>query len=186
MGLARAPKTLPAAARNAVFRSLIKNNLLTEINAPREHVGLGWRQDDDGTWIVARITDDGLRAIGIDPNEGDVVADTAPDETPEESTEPAPVAPLTEEIALLDQGLAAPTATPRASLRDAAAAVLAAWDDEGNREGDMISALAAPMEALRDALARKPGRPMREPGSPPRRREGTKLDTSDNPGLPLI
>ena len=74
MGLARAPKTLPAAARNAVFRSLIKNNLLTEINAPREHVGLGWRQDEDGTWIVARITDEGLRAIGIDPNEGDAVA----------------------------------------------------------------------------------------------------------------
>ncbi|MBR0676048.1 hypothetical protein GXW77_07650, partial [Roseomonas alkaliterrae] len=71
MGLARAPKTLPAAARNAVFRSLIKNNLLIEINAPREHVGLGWRQDEDGTWIVARITDDGLRAIGIDPNAGD-------------------------------------------------------------------------------------------------------------------
>ena len=73
MGLARAPKTLPAAARNAVFKSLIKNNLLTEINAPREHVGLGWRQDDDGTWIVARITDEGLRAIGIDPNEGNAV-----------------------------------------------------------------------------------------------------------------
>jgi len=71
MGIARAPKTLPAAARNAVFRSLIKNNLLTEINAPREHVGLGWRQDEDGTWIVARITDEGLRAIGIDPNAGD-------------------------------------------------------------------------------------------------------------------
>jgi hypothetical protein len=71
MGLARAPKALPAAARNAVFRSLIKNNLLTEINAAREHVGLGWRQDEDGTWIVARITDDGLRAIGIDPNAGD-------------------------------------------------------------------------------------------------------------------
>jgi hypothetical protein len=68
MGLARAPKTLPAAARNAVFRSLIKNNLLIEINAPREHVGLGWRQDDDGTWIVARITDEGLRAIGVDPS----------------------------------------------------------------------------------------------------------------------
>jgi hypothetical protein len=68
MGLAHAPKTLPAAARNAVFRSLIKTNLLTEINAPREHLGLGWRQDEDGTWIVARITDEGLRAIGIDPN----------------------------------------------------------------------------------------------------------------------
>jgi hypothetical protein len=74
MGLARAPMTLPAAARNAVFRSLIKNNLLIEINAPREHVGLGWRQDEDGTLIVARITDEGLRAVGIDPNEGDAVA----------------------------------------------------------------------------------------------------------------
>ena len=54
MGLARPPISLPAAARNAVFRSLIKNNLLTEINAPREHVGLGWRQDGDGTWIGTR------------------------------------------------------------------------------------------------------------------------------------
>ncbi len=179
MGLARAPKNLPAAARNAVSRSLIKNNLLTEINAPREHVGLGWRQDEDGTWIVARITDGGLRAIGIDPNEGDAVADTAPtvapDATPEESPEPAQRAPLKEEIAMLDQALAAPTATPRANLRDAAAAILAAWDDEANRHGDIIAALDPPMEALRNALARKPGRPMREPGSPTHPREGTKL-----------
>jgi hypothetical protein len=55
VGLARPPISLPAAARNAVFCSLIKNNLLTEITAPREHVGLGWRQDEDGTWIVARV-----------------------------------------------------------------------------------------------------------------------------------
>ena len=130
MGLARAPKTLPAAARNAVFRSLIKNNLLTEINAPREHVGLGWRQDEDGTWIVARITDEGLRAIGIDPNEGDaetgepdcsgiegsvphtapmVAPDTTPGESPAPTAEPAQAAPLTEEIAMLDQALAART-----------------------------------------------------------------------------
>ena len=46
-GLAKAPKALPAAARNAVFRSLLKNNLLTEIEAPRQHAGLGWRQDED-------------------------------------------------------------------------------------------------------------------------------------------
>jgi hypothetical protein len=183
MGLARAPKNLPAAARNAVFRSLIKNNLLTEINAPREHVGLGWRQDEDGTWIVARITDEGLRAIGIDPNEGDAVADTAatgaeglaPAGEDAPAPESAPFAPLTEEIAMLDQALAARAATPRASLRDAAAAVLAAWDDEANRDGDMTGALDARMEALRDAMARKPGRPMREPGSPTRPREGTKL-----------
>jgi hypothetical protein len=196
MGLARAPKGLPAAARNAVFRSLIKNNLLTEINAPPEHVGLGWRQDEDGAWIVARITDDGLRAIGIDPNEGDAreedersaeaiarrnverraaaeaaapVADTAPrggenadaEDAPAEDAEPA-------------QG--APTPALRASLRDAAAAVLAAWDDEANRETDMITVLEGPMARLRAALAGKPPRATREAGVPRKPREGTKQE----------
>ena len=153
MGLARAPKTLPAAARNAVFRSLIKNNLLIEISAPREHVGLGWRQDEDGTWIVARITDEGLRAIGIDPNESEAraaapVADTTPTDgedaaegdAPAEEREPAHVAP---------------TPASRASPRDAAAVVLAAWNDEANRETDIIAALDAPTEALRTLLANK-------------------------------
>ena len=82
MGLATAPKTLPAAARNAVFRSLIKNNLLTKFNDSRDFVGLGWRQDDEGTWIVARITDEGLRAIGIDPSEANAVAEAAPSVLP--------------------------------------------------------------------------------------------------------
>jgi len=197
MGLARAPKTLPAAARNAVFRSLIKNNLLTEINAPRDFVGLGWRQDEDGTWIVARITDEGLRAIGIDPNEGDAVAgepdcsgiegsvpDTArtvapaaepaaQDATVAEAAQPAP---LTEEIAMLDQALAVRSAKPRTSLRDAAATVLAAWDDEANRESDMIGALDASMEALRNLLAGKPARAPREAGAQRKPREGTKQE----------
>ena len=189
MGLARAPKTLPAAARNAVFRSLLKANLLTEINAPRDFVGLGWRQDEDGTWIVARITDDGLRAIGIDPNEGDAkaaasVADTAPtgaeDAAPQGEDAPPPeaaqAAPLAEEVAMLDQALAARTATPRATLRDAAAAILAAWDDEANREGDMIGALDAPMDALRALLAGKPARTPRQSGAPRKPREGTKQE----------
>jgi hypothetical protein len=197
MGLARAPKTLPAAARNAVFRSLIKNNLLTEINAPREHVGLGWRQDEDGTWIVARITDEGLRAIGIDPNEDDAVAGepdcsgiegsvphTAPTVAPaaEPATQDAKVAeaaqpaPLMEEIAMLDQVLAARAATPRASLRHTAAAILAVWDDEANREGDMIGALDAPMKTFRTLLAGKPARAPREAGAPRKPREGTKQE----------
>ncbi len=174
MGLARAPRTLPAAARNAVFRSLIKNNLLTEINAPREHVGLGWRQDEDGTWIVARITDDGLRAVGIDPNEDDAqaaapVADTAPMggedtaevDAPAEEKEPAKAAPMSES---------------RASLRDAAAAALAAWDNKVNRETDIIAALDAPMEALRTLLASKAPRQVRTPGAPRKPREGTKRE----------
>ena len=103
---------MAAAARNAAFRSLIKNNLLTEINAPREHVGLGRRQDDDGTWIVARITDEALRAIGIDPNAADAREEdeqsaeaitrrnaerraAAEAAAPVADTAPAPVTPVT-------------------------------------------------------------------------------------------
>ncbi|WP_431303997.1 DUF3489 domain-containing protein [Sediminicoccus sp. BL-A-41-H5] len=183
MGLARAPKTLPAAARNGVFRSLIKNNLLTEINAPREHVGLGWRQDDDGTWIVARITDEGLRAIGIDPNEGDAVADTvpmvAPDATPGGSTEPADeaaqAARLTEEIAMLDQVLAERAATPRASLRNAAAAVLAARDASPAQDAT-DNPISRAIEALRAALAGNAMRTSRAGGAPRKPREGTKQE----------
>jgi len=141
MGLARAPKSLPAAARNVVFRSLIKNSLLTEINAPRDYACLGWRQDDDGTSTVARITDEGLRAIGVDPNEDDAAAylaptvapDDAAGESPGATDEAAQAAPLTEKSAMLDQFLAAPAATPRTSLRDAATAVLEAWDDQAGR-----------------------------------------------------
>lgn len=68
-GLASGLLKLPTAARNAVFKSLLKQNMLTEINAPKEYVGLGWRQDDAGVWVALRITDEGFRAIGIDPNE---------------------------------------------------------------------------------------------------------------------
>ena len=83
--LARLPEKLPRAAANAVFRSLIKQDFLIEMTAPRDLVGLGWRQDEDGSWIVAKITDDGMRAIGLDPNEGDAdpaTAAAAPDTAP--------------------------------------------------------------------------------------------------------
>jgi hypothetical protein len=196
MGLARAPKTLPAAARNAVFRSLIKNNLLTEINAPREHVGLGWRQDEDGTWIVVRITDEGLRAIGIDPN-----ADDAPEEdeqsaeaiarrnaerraAAEAATPVADTAPTGGEDAAEGDAPAedaepaqdAPTPAPRASLRDAAAAVLAAWD-ASPAQGATDNPISRAIEALRAALAGKPPRAAREPRAPRKPREGTKQET---------
>jgi hypothetical protein len=146
--------------------------------------------------MLLKITDDGLRAIGLDPNAGDAreedeqsaeaiarrnaarraaaeaaatVADTAPtgaeDAAPEVEDDPAPAA-----------AQAAPTPAPRANLRDAAAAVLAAWDDEANRETDMIAALDGPMQALRAALAGAPPRTAREPGAPRKPREGTKQE----------
>ena len=181
MGLARAPKTLPAAARNAVFRSLIKANLLTEINAPREHVGLGWRQDDDGTWIVARITDEGLRAIGIDPNEGNGVAGepdcsgiegSVPDTAPSGAEDAAEGDAPAEEA---DPAQGAPTPAPRASLRDAAAAFLTAWDASPAQDAT-DNPISRAIEALRAALAGKPARVAREPGAPRKPREGTKQE----------
>ncbi len=167
MGFARPPKSLPAAARNAVFRSLIKNNLLTEISAPREHVGLGWRQDDEGTWIVARITDEGLRAIGIDPNGGDAPAEpdcsgiegSVPDTAPTDADAAAEGDALAEEA---EPAQGAPTPAPRASLRDAAAAVLAAWDASPAQDAT-DNPISRAIEVLRAALAGKPPRAPREP-----------------------
>ena len=56
-------------------------------------------------------------------------------------------------------------------LAAAAHAVLDAWNDETNREIDIIGALEAPMAALSIALAGKPERPAGAPRPP---REGTK------------
>ncbi|WP_226382278.1 DUF3489 domain-containing protein, partial [Falsiroseomonas ponticola] len=146
--------------------------------------------------IVARITDEGLRAIGIDPNAGDAAeedeqsaeaiarrnaerraaanaAATLADTAPTDAEGPAPQG---EDAPAPEAAQAAPTPAPRASLRDAAQRVLDAWDDEGNRTGDMIGALDAPMEALRALLAGKPARVAREPGAPRKPREGTKQE----------
>jgi hypothetical protein len=63
-----------------------------------------------------------------------------------------------------------PPRVPR-GLAAAAHAVLDAWNDETNREIDIIGALEAPMAALSIALAGKPERPAGAPRPP---REGTK------------
>ncbi len=192
--LAYPPERLPAGARQKVAQALLKQDLVIGVHRPAYDAIAKWTVD--GEEMLLKITEDGLRAIGIDPNAGDApeedeqgaeaiarrnaerraaetdpVADTAPTggedaaqgETPAEDAEPAQAAPV------------APTA--RASLRDAAAAVLAAWDDEANRETDIIGALDGPMQALRTALAGKPTRATRDPGAPRKPREGTKQET---------
>ncbi|WP_240048491.1 DUF3489 domain-containing protein [Crenalkalicoccus roseus] len=193
--LAYPPERLPSAARQAVAKALLKQDLVIGVHRPAYDAVAKWTVD--GEEMLLKITDDGLRAIGIDPNAGDAreedeqsaeaiarrnaerraaaeaaapVADTAPTggedaaegDAPAEDPEPA-------------QG--APTPAPRASVRDAAAAVLAAWDDEAKRETDIITALDGPMAALRAALAGKPPRAARKPGAPRKPREGTKQET---------
>jgi hypothetical protein len=192
--LAYPPERLPAGARQRVAQALLKQELVIGVHRPAYDAIAKWTVE--GEEMLLKITDDGLRAIGIDPNAGDArdedeqsaeaiarrnaarraaaeaaapAADTAPaggaEEAPRDEDAPAPEATQ-----------AAPTPTPRASLRDVAAAVLVAWDDEANRETDIITALDGPMAALRAALAGKPPRAASEPGAPRKPREGTKQE----------
>ena len=187
--LAYPPERLPSAARQAVAKALLKNDLVIGVHRPAYDAHAKWTVDGDE--MLLKITDDGLRAIGIDPNAGDAaeedeqsaeaiarrnaerraaaeaaatVADTSPtdaeDAAPQGDNAPAPEAA---------QG--APTPAPRASLRDAAQRVLDAWDDEANQRYDLTDA----MDALRGILA-KPARAIREPGAPRKPREGTKQE----------
>jgi hypothetical protein len=192
--LAYPPERLPSAARQTVAKALLKNDLVIGVHRPAYDAIAKWTVDGDE--MLLKITDDGLRAIGIDPNAGDAAeedkqsaeaiarrnaerraaaaaaapgADTAPTggeeaaegDAPAEDTEPAQ---------------AAPTPAPRASLRDAAAAVLAAWDASPAQDAT-DNPISRAIEGLRAALSGKPNRAAREPGAPRKPREGTKQET---------
>ena len=192
--LAYPPERLPSAARQAVARALLKNDLVIGVHRPAYDAIAKWTVDGDE--MLLKITDDGLRAIGIDPNAGDAaeedeqsaaaiarrnaerraaaeaaapVADTAPT-----GGEDAAEGDATAEGAEPAQG--APTPAPRASLRDAAAAVLAAWDASPAQDAT-DNPISRAIEGLRAALAGKPPRTARDPGAPRKPREGTKQET---------
>lgn len=189
--LAAPPAKLPAAARNAVLRSLLAKTMLEEIAAPREFVGLGWREDEDGAWIALRITDAGLRAIGID------VADALPDDGQPTSPRPAgraetnnvPTTPQGESLAAFAPAPPSPSGgAPEwpqrppvsrrgpvggaAALRMAATTVMATWDAP-ERDG-----LEGAISGLRDALAAAPraSRQTRDATTPRTPRTGTKQE----------
>lgn len=169
--LAPLPK-LPKAAANAVLSSLIKKRLLAECPAPRDHIGRAWRQDEGDVWIALRITEEGMRAIGLEPEE-EPAADRFPDDRQSIEESGTDQLPADEKQAEAPQDAApAPAAEDRIprSLREAAQRVLHAWDDEANQRYDLVDA----MDALRTALA---GKPTRRPGRPRPPRQGTKLLT---------
>ena len=173
--LAAAPLGLPAAARDAVFRAMLRNGLLAECAAPEGHADLAWRTNADGTRIALRTTAGGLRAIGVEPegDERDTGAEThagAGSEEPEQAP-PAPTADTAQEPSHTPQQAvseAAGASPARSRLRDAAGRVLAAWADDAAMRHDLPDAIAA----LRAVLAK----PSRTPASPRRPREGTKRE----------
>jgi hypothetical protein len=172
--LAIAPHGLPAAARNAVFRSMLKRNLLAEITAPAEYAGLGWRQDEAGTWIALRVTDAGLQTIGEDAADGSSGPSTETMPALARSESPAAAAPSS----VGDSGERAESpgalstgqheASGRPSLRDAARALLVAWD-----ANDGV-ALAPAVATLRAALPSRLAAPRTT--APRQPRQGTKQE----------
>jgi hypothetical protein len=60
--LATPPRHLPAAAHNAVHRSLLKGGYVEECAALVEYDGFGWRQQDSASTAL-RVTDAGLPAM---------------------------------------------------------------------------------------------------------------------------
>jgi hypothetical protein len=82
-------------------------------------------------------------------------------------------APQDQDAPATDPANAAPT---RATLRDAAQRVLDAWDASPAQDAT-DNPISRAIEALRAALAGKPGRAAREPGAQRKPREGTKQDT---------
>ncbi|PWS35970.1 hypothetical protein DFH01_20670 [Falsiroseomonas bella] len=154
---------------------LLKQDLVIGVHRPADDATAKWTVD--GNEMLLKVTDDGLRAIGIDPNAGDGpeedeqsaaaiarrnaarrAASPVADAPPTAPTDADVAAPEGEDARAPAAAQSAPTPAPRASLRDAAAALLAAWDDEANRETDIIAALDGSMQALRAALAGKPPR----------------------------
>ena len=79
--LAEQPHKLPTAACNAVARSLIKQGLLEETQPVP--ATLAWATDEDGAPVGLRLTDEGFRALNLEPpgtaNTGLTGAPTAAD-----------------------------------------------------------------------------------------------------------
>ena len=117
--------------------------------------------------ILIQVTDEGLRAIGIDPNEGRTAPDTAPQGGGSE-------APQQDDAVAEQPAQDAPEAPNMASvnLREAAERLLAAWEEAPPANADK-DPIAQAMAMLRDALTR---RATRATGAPCKPREGTKQE----------
>ncbi len=79
-GIAAPPASLPPAPRGAVAKALLRAGLLAPAGAERDDSSVAWKLD--GAMVVLRITEGGLRAIGVEqrvmPAQADETAQEAP------------------------------------------------------------------------------------------------------------
>ncbi len=167
-------RKLPTGGRHKMIDALLRDGLIAETLGDYRLGDASTLIEDSATGLMLTtlaLTDAGFRAIGQE------LPTSEPDAEPAAAV--APTLPSAEEVATEAQAVAdaldaASTGPlPRANLRTAAAAVLAAWDDQDNRDTDIVAALEAPMQALRTLLA---GSMPREATAPRKPREGTKQE----------
>jgi hypothetical protein len=79
---------LPAGARKKVAEALLRQNLVASTQTPSQDAGALWPVD--GESVLLQITDDGLRAIGIEPTPPQDAQQTASESTAQD----VPTAPL--------------------------------------------------------------------------------------------
>jgi hypothetical protein len=179
-------RKLPAGGRHKMIDALLRGGMITET--------LGDYRLGEGCTLVENaatglmlttlaITDAGLAAIGHSVPATEVVAPAAvapkannvADTAPQVASDAAVAQEAAAVADAIDAAtLATTTGNPaRPTLRHTALAVLAAWDDEANRETDIIAAMEAPMNALRALLG---GKAPRSLGAPRKPRSGTKQE----------
>ncbi len=153
--IAMSPDHLPIAAQRSVIKSLLKAGLLEEMAADGDEPA--WRTGDAGERHALRLTLDGMAAVA--PTAGIKAASSEAAETGPCGAEPGAEAPrLAEPPQAAQEGPSAPTTgNTRPTLRSAAQAVVAAWDEADGGH----PALSGAIEALRSALPG--GRPDRVP-----------------------
>jgi hypothetical protein len=176
--LAYPPERLPAGARQTVAKALLKNDLVIGVHRPAYDAIAKWTVDGDE--MLLKITDEGLRAIGVEPGPATPPAEAA--------TGGEDATPQGDDALVSEAAQATPTRAPRGNaLRDAAAALVVAWDGVAARgfNGSVAMSfrpdgqedgVAAAVEQLRAALGTKPGRAPRELSAARKPREGTKQE----------
>ncbi len=145
-GLATPPTLLPPAPRAAVAKALLKASLLAAAEADdTADPALAWKLD--GAQVLLAITEAGRAMVVTEAEPQPDLPGTGPqaEAAPHEMTDAA----IEHELDLQQEALDAENAAaeaqepalPRQSLREAALALLAAWDAQ--------TALEAPVAALR-------------------------------------
>ena len=171
-------RKLPTGGRHKMIDALLRDGLIAETQGDYRLGDGALLIEDSVTGLMLTtlaLTDAGLRAINLDPADTDATPDTGATVAPTAAYDSAVAQEAMAVADALDAATAAPTPrdTARTTLRHAAANLLAAWDDQDNRDTDIIVALEAPMATLRTLLAENASRTDATPRKP---REGTKKE----------